>query len=92
MDKYDQLNVILEKAVMIIEMISPKNSSQEEFLMKYKDYIKALLQKCNERILETSKGGALGLLRWLSDYYNLENYDALWDVIESAEDYYSHNF
>lgn len=92
MDKYDELSEMLNRAIKVINNIKPKTNQTEEFLIKFKDYISKINENTEKKSLRPSNGALMGLLRWLSDFSELEECDDLWDVINEIEDYYCGNF
>lgn len=82
----------LEKALSILSSIDPMTTREEEFLVKYKEYIIAAKKKADNRTLSPSNGALMGLLRWLSDYSYFDQNEALWSSLEDIENYYSKNF
>ena len=92
MDKYEIIAEKLRTVLSILSAIEKKSSETEDFLKQYIDYIKLLKKKAEDKTLEPSNGGLIGLMRWLSDYYELEQHEDLWNMITDIENYYSKQF
>lgn len=92
MDKYELLAERLEKALLTLGFIKPANKREEEFLMKYRNYVAVAKEKTLNKSIPPSNGAMMGLLRWLSDYSGLEKNNDLWNIIDEIEDYYIKNF
>lgn len=92
MDKYTELAEKLSRAIDIINSIKPKSNETEEFLIKYKEYIRKIKEGTDNKNLKPSNGALMGLLRWLSDFSELEDCGELWNIINEIEDYYCEKF
>jgi len=92
MDKYNELSEKLSRAIKVINNIKPKSNQTEEFLSKFKEYIRGIKENTENKSLMPSNGALMGLLRWLSDFSELEECDDLWNIINEIEDYYCKNF
>jgi hypothetical protein len=91
-DKYDQLASKMEKALKIIDCIEPTSTATKLFLEEFRSYISEAKCLAINRTLPEAKGGLMGLLRWLSDFTNLENRDELLAAITDIEMFYKDNF
>ena len=92
MDKYNELAAKMDKAINIISKIKSISPATSNFLVEFGDYITKTKKLLINREIAEAKGGLLGLLRWLSDYSELENNEELWTVITDIEEYYKNNF
>ena len=89
MDKYELLEIKLNKVNECIDKIKINSEPSKEYLKQYKGYVEKLLCATRAKTIRNSNGALLGLIKGISDYDELCSCQELWNSVVDADNYYS---
>ena len=91
MNKYEILEIKLNKVNECIDNIKLDADSSKNYIRQYKMYVEKLLYATRTKTIRNSNGALLGLIKGISDYDELCSCQELWNAAFDADNYYSND-
>lgn len=89
MNKYEILTDKLERLSRHIDSMNVHGEATSKQLVRLKNYVDELISDVKNKTIRNSDGARLGLMQGISDYYELEGDEVLWDLVLDADLYYA---